>query len=239
MKKRNKDYIILIYTIGVPLTSLLIAYVASELQGKIKFEFFVYSILLIAISIIFSLVYSYAIEGTKLERIDSSIGKLELSINRYASQNNAPTLYTLEQVVAYERQINAKEIWLISEDLSEELSDGPFADTVSSNLKKGTRYIYFAPNLPNIRARFETIKQHHSNYPIDIVYLPKSFFFLTETLDITIFNPLSPSNQRSGFLGLPLHNNDSDHYHIAIEGGFIDKIVGALLPSYKELSIKT
>lgn len=232
---KNKEYQVLAYTIGVPLTSLLIAYVASELQGKVKFEFFAYSILLIAIAIVFSLIYSYFLEEKKFQKIDDSIGKLEMSINRYASQNNAPTLYTLEQVVAYERRINAKEIWLISEDLSEEVSDGPFADTVKINLEKGTKYVYFAPNLPHIRARFETIKRHHYKLGINIIYLPESFFFLTKTLDIAIFNPLSPASERSGFLGLPLHGNNNEHYHIAIDSGFIDKIVGALLQSYEKL----
>lgn len=231
-EKNNISWTI-VATILIPVTVLVISYVTSEIQNKTGLSLLVYGTILVIIVLLLSLFYIYILERISLNEINNSINRLSLLIDRHTAQGNLSGLYTLEQVVRYEQSVNAKEIWLISADLSEELSDGPFAETVGNNIDVGVKYVYFTPKSQKIYARVESIRKHHVNKKFKIFYLPESFFFLTKRLDIVIYNPLERSQERSGFLGLPIKQenaNEGDHYHISIDNDFIEVIVSELLP---------
>jgi len=142
------------------------------------------------------------------------------------------------QLADYERQCGSSEIWLFTADLLDDSPEGPFAEVVREKLTKGTRYVYFVPDRPEIRARVQVLQNRYpSTARPEFVYLPDNFFFLVPHLDIVIYDPLSPSG-RCGFMGLPVPD-EKVHYHAAVSSEFIDRLTGTILERYKKKLKKT
>ncbi|MBI4026525.1 MAG: hypothetical protein HY360_16180 [Verrucomicrobia bacterium] len=135
------------------------------------------------------------------------------------------------QLVSYERNVKAKEIWLITSDLLDDSQGGPFMKVVSRNLQKNIRYVYFYSNTPENKARADAIRTTQKSDLLKYVVLPDSFFFLVPKLDIVIYNPRGEGGlSQSAFMGIPVPG-ESNHYHAAVSLDFIHKIVGTLLES--------
>lgn len=147
-------------------------------------------------------------------------------------------LYNLDAVIHHERDTLAREIWLVSEDLQEDVAGGPFRDVVAEKLKAGVKYVYFVPDSVETRARIQIIKAAHGYTDrISMVFLPDSFFFLVPRLDIVIYNPLSLGGiPREAFMGIPVPDT-TDHFHVAVTDDFIDRLVGTLLQLYNKGAI--
>jgi hypothetical protein len=144
-------------------------------------------------------------------------------------------LLDTEGLKRFEEDGDAKEIWLLTSDLLDDLEGGPFREVVKAKMKTGTRYVYFVPDTAEIAARVRMMmKSYKDGKGPHVVYLPDSFFFLVPKLDIVIYDPLSESSVvRCAFMGIPVPG-ESRHYHAAVNNEFIDKLVGTLVKQYPQ-----
>lgn len=162
--------------------------------------------------------------------LEQGIGKLSALME----PKSISWLRDTSQLVEYERQSPAVEIWLLTSDLLDDVG-GPFQRLVTEKLGQGVKYVYFVPDTAEIRARVEMVKgmhNHHKN--LQLMYLPDSFFFLVPRLDVVIYAPRDPEN-RSAFMGIP-DSDESYHLHAKVSLTFVDKVVGVLLRLHPELS---
>ena len=167
------------------------------------------------------------------------LAKILLELKEELIQQHTPTnfswLLDTEQLASYERTVKTKELWLITSDLLDDSSDGPFHAVVRENLKRKIKHVYFFPDTPENRARATTIhKSQQQNTLLQFVYLPNNFFLLVPKLDVVIYNPQGESGMvRAGFMGIPVPA-EGNHYHAAVSLDLIDKLVGTLLDSYQK-----
>lgn len=161
--------------------------------------------------------------------------ELKEELIQQRSPNNFSWLLDTAQLASYERTVKTKEIWLITSDLLDDSSDGPFHEVVRENLKRKIKHVYFFPDTPENRARADTIHQSQQKNPLlRFVYLPSNFFLLVPKLDVVIYNPRGESGMvRAGFMGIPAPA-DNNHYHASVSLDLIDKLVGTLLDSYQK-----
>lgn len=159
--------------------------------------------------------------------------ELKEELIRQRSPSNFSWLHDTEQLASYERTVKAKEIWLLTSDLLDDSSDGPFHEVVRENLKRKIKHVYFFPDTPENRARSITIhKSQQQNALLKFVHLPNNFFLLVPKLDVVIYNPQGENGMvRAGFMGIPVPG-ESNHFHAAVSLDLIDKLVGSLLDSY-------
>ena len=158
--------------------------------------------------------------------------KSDLVLKHFETQRS--WLLDTTQLAAYERNVKAKEIWLITSDLLDDSQGGPFMKVVTRNLQKGIRHVYFFPDTPENKARADAIRAAQKSDLLTFVLLPDSFFFLVPKLDIAIYNPRGEGGlPQSAFMGIPVPG-ESDHYHAAVSLDFIHRIVGTLLEAYKK-----
>lgn len=138
------------------------------------------------------------------------------------------------QLVEYEKQTDAKEIWLLTSDLLDDVG-GPFQQLVMCKLDDGVKYVYFVPDTSEIRARVEIVKSmHHHHRNLLVKYLPNNFFLLVSKLDIVVYDPLNAEN-RSAYMGIP-DSDEKYHFHAKVSLAFVDNVVGVLLRECPEIS---
>jgi hypothetical protein len=217
-----------VFVIVVTCLTIAAGIVLAEIQPHTG-----YLILLIVVGVILT-VFAIALSMVAIPLRREMQRTLE-TIRGFINPQSIAWLFDTKQLATYEEGINADEIWLLSSDLLDDSEGGPFEGVVSANLARGMRYVYFVPDLHEVRARVEILKStHKNNANIRFVYLPDSFFFLVPKLDIVIYNPLSTvSSERNAFLGLPDPIGTS-HYHARVSIDFVDRLVGVLLEQYKE-----
>ncbi|MGA3136211.1 MAG: hypothetical protein ABSC88_09485 [Terracidiphilus sp.] len=230
LKRRIDDWLADPTVFLIVVTCLVVAagIVLSEIQPRIG-----YWTLLIVVGIILA-VFAIAVLMISLPLRREMQQTLE-KISSFINPQSIEWLLNTKQLTTYEEGVNADEIWLLSSDLLDDSEGGPFEGVVSANLAKGTRYVYFVPDVHEVRARVEILKStHKNNAKLRFVYLPDSFFFLVPKLDIAIYNPLShDKGGRNAFIGLPDPVGTS-HYHARASIDFVDRLVGVLLNQYKE-----
>lgn len=139
-------------------------------------------------------------------------------------------LYTKDQLLIYEEETGAAEIWLISADLLDDVGEGAFREAVRNNLARGMRYRFFVPDTVVLRSRATELMQSHSHPNVRCVFLRDEFFFLVPKLDIVIYNPQRAGvEKRTAFLGIPAAGEEK-HYSAKISDDLTDAIIGMLLP---------
>lgn len=68
------------------------------------------------------------------------------------------------ELAKYEQQIQTKEIWLLSPDLSVESSDNIFKEVVKTRLNEGVKYTFIALDSPLARERARKIKNQYKSF---------------------------------------------------------------------------
>lgn len=140
-------------------------------------------------------------------------------------------ILTVPQLVEFEKNTGAPEIWLISGDLVEDVVGEPFFDAVTQNLARGIRYRYFVPDRPEIHSRVSQIeKQRKTSERVQVTYLSSDFFFLVPDLDFVIYNPYcEDAVERVCYMGLPVPGEES-HYEVKVSDDLVDLLIGKLMP---------
>ncbi|MCX6625710.1 MAG: hypothetical protein NTY38_32535 [Acidobacteria bacterium] len=202
--------------------TLVLGYWMSDLKAKVGWQ-------LLASVVIVELLIVLAVLWVVYRPLKASIDSAFVDIKRYLEPKSISWLLDTEQLVGFEEQSQAKEIWLLTSDLVDDLVGGPFQDLVGRRLTH-TKYVYLVPNTPEIYARVQLLQAHYKNSQnLQFHYLPDSFFFLVPKLDIVIYNPLSAGKgERCAYMGIPA-SGDINHYHAAVSTDFIDKLVGVLV----------
>jgi hypothetical protein len=216
-------------SIVLPVLTILVGVVLGEVQSAPKIG---WGWITVATVIVFGLNWIFIWQiGRPIKNMLSEL-KSDLVLQQFQSQHN--WLLDAQQLASYERNVPAKEIWLITSDLLDDSQGGLFMDVVRKNLQRGIRYVYFFPRTPENNSRADSIRATQKSDALKYVFLPDDFFFLVPKLDIVIYNPRADGGlSKSAFMGIPAPG-ESSHYHAAVSLDFIDKIVGTLLDPYQK-----
>lgn len=153
--------------------------------------------------------------------------KLKSQVDRYVDKGALNWIMTSKQLADFEQSTDAKEIWLVSSDLAEDIPGGQFFTVVEANLKRGIRYRYFIPKALETQARArQLLACLGSSGDFKFRYLSDDFFFLVPHFDIAIYDPMNKTGKRCGYMGLPVQSGH--RLHGQMDGQFVDVIIGKL-----------
>lgn len=224
ISRRKKIDDFLAFPAIVSIITLVVGVILSEVQNIIGWIPLAVSLGCFLVIYIVSLI----VIGTQLKPI--SIGLLEQVMDTITGIVDPGKIGIIDNdgLVSMELRRKDKVIWLITDDLAEDVPTAPFYEAVQLNLKKGVNYIYFCPRSFRTQSRVATIRESHGKTKgtLNFIFLPDDFFVLTPRLDYTIYDPLNTTGTRCGYMGLPM---DTDrHFHCLMDSELIDSIVGRL-----------
>lgn len=144
----------------------------------------------ILISLTFFIIFIYfqfriENETTALSCIHNSTTKCclynSVSLQNYFKMNNE-TITDIE-LARYERNVETKEIWLLSIDLSVEEGENVFKEVVKSRLLEGVKYSFIALDSPISRERAKKIKNQYKSF----LTKKNMHFYLLESSNYDLF----------------------------------------------------
>lgn len=158
------------------------------------------SILISLTSFIILVYFQFKVENkpTALSCIHNSTTKCclynSVSLQNYFKINNE--IITDVELAKYERNVETKEIWLLSIDLSVEEGENIFKDVVKSRLLEGVKYSFIALDSPVSRERAKKIKNQYKSFltrkNMNFYLLKSSDYDLFLSLyAVAIYNPTS------------------------------------------------
>lgn len=145
------------------------------------------SILISLISFTILIYFQFKIENksTALSCIHNSTTKCclynSVSLQNYFKINNE-TITDIE-LAKYERNVETKEIWLLSIDLSVEEGENIFKEVVKSRLQEGVKYSFIALDSPISRERAKKIKSQYRSF----LTSKNMHFYLLKSSDYDLF----------------------------------------------------
>lgn len=145
------------------------------------------SVIISLISFIILVYFQFKIENkpTALSCIHNSATKCclynSVSLQNYFKINNE-TITDVE-LARYERNVETKEIWLLSIDLSVEEGENIFKEVVKSRLLEGVKYSFIALDSPISRERAKKIKNQYKSF----LTSKNMHFYLLESSDYDLF----------------------------------------------------
>lgn len=145
------------------------------------------SILISLTSFIILIYFQFKIENepTALSCIHNSTTKCclynSVSLQNYFKINNE-TVTDIE-LARYERDVETKEIWLLSIDLSVEEGENVFKEVVKSRLLEGVKYSFIALDSPISRERAKNIKNQYKS----LLTSKNMHFYLLKSSDYDLF----------------------------------------------------
>lgn len=213
---------IIIVTLTLGLTLIL-----NEVQPKTGWKLLFVSLAFIVLIYSFLLwifaKYLYVASHNIAQRVQATLDK-------YIGCDKIGWIITTEQMAEHEKSCSVSEIWLVSSDMSEDVSGGPFQDIVVANIKRGIKYRYFVPDKAEMRARIEQLRKNNNNSKnLSVSFLNDDFFFLVPRLDFAIYNPFKErGNERIAYMGIPAES-DTARLHARIDNNLIDALIGKLM----------
>jgi len=213
----------------ITVLAVLFSVVLAEFQTK--FGYLTMIVSLLTVLILYSLTSFLAFHSIG-RRISGDVQETLAVIE--ARQAPVPEalswLIATEQLVAFESQTKAREIWLISPDLSEDIIDAPFSRVVRENLTRGIEYHFFIPDTAVMRSRAEQLRRRHNQSAlVHVNFLSDEFFFLVQDFDFVIYNPyaVDAGGPRIAYMGLPLSKADG-RWQARVGDNLIDALIGQL-----------
>lgn len=213
----------------ITVLTVLFSVVLAEFQTKFGYPTMIVSLL--TVLILYSLTSFLAFHSIG-RRISGDVRETLAVIE--ARQAPVPEalswLIATEQLVAFESQTKAREIWLISPDLSEDIIDAPFSRVVRENLARGIEYHFFIPDTAVMRSRAEQLRRRHNqSMLVHVSFLSDEFFFLVQDFDFVIYNPyaVDAGGPRIAYMGLPLSATDG-RWQARVGDNLIDALIGQL-----------
>ena len=103
------------------------------------------------------------------------------------------------ELAKVERQVDTKEIWLLSPDFSAEEGDNVFREVVRTRLNEGVHYSFVALNCPIAQERAKKIKdQYYSFYTKRRIHFylidGNEYALFLSLYSLVIYNPSKPKN---------------------------------------------
>lgn len=228
-QKNNTDPIM--FTILLPVLSIGCSVGISFLEKKIGVIYTIAILgaflILIPIALYIGMVILSSFASFSIERqIDLDFKNIQIET---AESRVLDGVCTEEQLALMEKTYPFEEIWLVSPDLLTEVNDGVYANVVSDNLKKGTKYKYFVPRSAINSARVNIFRNNcRNNKNLEIYFLDEDFFFLVPKVDFAIYEPLKSSYEgKKGYMGLPIEGS-KDNFAILMSEDLVDMIIGKL-----------
>lgn len=213
---------IIIVALTLALTLLL-----NEVQPKMgwKLLFMSLAVIVSIYSFLLWLFVKYLYEASHI-----TAQKVQGTLDKYIGCDKIGWIITTPQMAEYEQSCAVPEIWLISSDMSEDVSGGPFQDIVGTNIKRGIIYRYFVPNKPEMHARIEQLRKNNAySVNLKVSFLNDDFFFLVPRLDFAIYNPYKLDGiERIAYMGIPVES-DPSRFHARIDNNLIDVLIGKLM----------
>jgi hypothetical protein len=207
--------------------AVALSIILSEIQVKVGW--------LTLLTALGAIIACYAIVlwviGVRVTSVILEVGEsLRQAFEQAAESRELRWLVTSSRLIEIEGSKHVPDVWLISSDLAEDCVGGPFQGVVSAKLKGGTRYRYFVPDRPEIRARVAQLQVVNKNTErLAVTYLSNEFFFLVPDFDLAIYDPFNETRGREAYLGIPVREA-AKHYHAEVGADFVDVMIGKLMP---------
>lgn len=230
--------------IGVPVISIIINAVISDIQEKNGIISLIVSMVFLGLLIL--IIYCFynrciflTVNNALQQQLYQELSSFAIEINERISNKNHILDTSKSQIgiipehelAEIERNGEYDEIWVISHDLSAELDS--YVDIVPYNLQRGIKYKFFYQNTLQNDIRVEKLKKKNNHSKNAEYYkLKDEFFFIVANLDFTIYNPFSlVDNGRVGYIGLELPNS-SELYALKVNDDLVDSISSTLFNNY-------
>lgn len=135
-----------------------------------------------------SLVNKHGVDSV-LERFGESLDDTVDALAGLIQEPRLEWLWTNAQLASYEVRCQAREIWLLSPDLDNDIGSGPFARIVRKNASRGIRYSYFVPDSRIIRGRLQSLREIFSAVPsqLQVELIPAAAFDLLPVTHVVAF----------------------------------------------------
>lgn len=222
--------------IFIPVASLIINIYLSEFQEVYGKESIVISIALI-FSIILILyvcvckVVNALNEHVAYHSVSDEIIKIAEDVSDRVLKRDVDGILSDKALSEYEKNCDASEIWLASNELIEEEDGGEFFASVERNLQRGIIYRMFYVETPMSDMKVYQLKNSHNNHPnfhchkVD----KELFYFLVAGVDFCIYNPFCTSHTgRIGYIGVTLPAT-SEMYNFEVNNALISAVAGRLI----------
>ena len=138
------------------------------ITGKLSLQILVCSIIISLLGFVFFVYIQYKIENKRIILSCSYNPRFMCCLLNYCSLEgifeNGSELLDDIKLAKYERQIETKEIWLLSPDLSVEEGDNVFREVVRARLNEGGCYSFVALDSPISRERAKKIKNRYKSF---------------------------------------------------------------------------
>lgn len=259
-----------ILQILIPFFTILTALFLALIRKYIPVEVFIWST--IALFIVYAALWAirtwvYVNPKTMFDKITNDFDQIENKFSSIYSKyeslhkkldENALKIIVQKQFIDQDTlsliEEKAKEIWVVTTDLGNEIRDYKLRRTVYSNLQKGIKYIYFIPPLSIPNNPFSEVVKNFTRIQslmiedefgdpvrnesgdilmffednkdnIEFVELPSNTQFLMT--EVVIYNPEEEPPKLTGFTYYE-NSNSEEPLHLRIEGKFLKFFVSQL-----------
>ncbi len=212
----------------------LLAIVFSKILAKLELkEVFLSVGFLFAVVVAIFLISKYVDKDHYEEEFETILNRLRELI----PEPKFSWLLTAAQIEGMERKTNAKDVWIVSPDLSYDTFKGKLAKAVKNNLARGVTYTFIVPDSDGIKARLPDLQRLFATHPnqLTIKPIPKNTFDLFAVRHIGIEDPLGTNGAPQVFLEIPI---EQEGYWIKVAEGPAIALTGrfkALLEPENEL----
>lgn len=127
-------------------------------------------------------------------------------IRSHFDKNLIDWLKTPEQLIEIENSKDVNEVWIVSLDLTDDVENGKFYQTIKRNIRRGIKYRYFVPetDFEATKILFNSFESEKNKGNISIGSLSNDYFRFMPKLDFVIYNPeQKQKTNRYGFMCLP------------------------------------
>lgn len=216
------------------ITLELIAYFLENLSNNLKPSFLIESSIILTVIFVLLIILAYFFLKSYLDsELNEKVNLLSdfIEANGLGDIINEKTLSRIES--------NAKEIWVVTPDLKNDLHNKLIKQTVENNLNEGKRYIYFVPQNSYIEG---SINEYYKKYSkclqnknqVKFIQIPTPkcyeknknemiyFYFPSE---IVLYDVNNKDKHSTVIQQFP---NKKSNYYLVIEGSSKEYIIGIL-----------
>lgn len=194
--------IIVPFLVGI--LAVLFALVLNRGYETLGLEFIAFG-LAVAISLVLG---NGAVTGLMMKsRMEQRMGEQIEVVRQFVEPRKFEWLRPFCELISLEREVECKEIWLVSPHLRNDVGDGEFVPTVKYNAARGIRYTYIVPESALITARIQELREVFKENPdmLDVRSMQPREFSLLATGQVAVYNPRGEQHKSPVvFMELPI-----------------------------------
>jgi hypothetical protein len=141
------------------------------------------------------------------------------------------SLLTFEELMAIERQIDCKEIWVVTGSLEGDIREETTWHTIKHNVERGVTYKYILPENPKLRGRAEILASKlPSGDAVKFEYIsPGPLLEIINIHDFVIYDPAGKIAGRKAYMNVPIETGKK--YFLALSSAHAETVYSYLKDS--------